>query len=199
MKVLLNNLINKVNMSECVKNSYIYVNDYIEKGYIYVREHESYNIYDSIKLGITLSIPERENTYKTSELKKGKFILVFEIEKAKLRIIDNLLKFKFQKLNIKFNGGTEFYKKEIKNEIENYFNELKIKYKKLSEDKINELNKKYRIKKLYEKINKLKLIKYLKNNKKINQFLTVIKKMLLIKQFYFLRIMVLVKYYGVVV
>lgn len=135
-------------------------------GYIYIRENEWLNMYNLIKMGITENLVEREGPYTTVELKKGKFVLIFEIEKSKLRIIDNLLKFNFKDLNVKFDGGTEFYKKEIKNEIEVYFDELKIKYKKLNENEINELNRKYRIKKLYERINKIKLIEYLKNNKK---------------------------------
>lgn len=35
----------------------------MEFGYIYLREHESYDIYNCYKLGKAVNIPERENTY----------------------------------------------------------------------------------------------------------------------------------------
>jgi superfamily II DNA or RNA helicase len=133
-------------------------------GYIYIRTHISYDVHNACKLGKTINIPERDDTYKTGEIIKGKFFNVYQIDIKKLNIIDNLLKYKFQKLNIKFDGGTEFYEKIIINKIEPYFNKLKLEFKKLSQDEIISLIRKYRVKKIFNKINKINLIKYLKSN-----------------------------------
>ena len=53
-----------------------------DKGFIYIRNAFTYD--DTYKLGKTSNIPERDDTYKTSELKKGIFILVYEIDIKKL-------------------------------------------------------------------------------------------------------------------
>jgi superfamily II DNA or RNA helicase len=112
-------------------------------GYIYVRTNEYWDLYDVFKLGKTLSIPDREQTYITSEIKRGTYVMVIEVD---LIILDNLekqLQVYFNKLNlhIKFNAGIEFYKKEIVNFIIPFFNKNNIKYKILSKDEIDSLRK----------------------------------------------------------
>jgi hypothetical protein len=47
-------------------------------GFLYVREHPSYE--NACKVGITDNIPDRESTYATGELRRGKFSIVFKIE-----------------------------------------------------------------------------------------------------------------------
>ena len=54
----------------------------MSKGYIYLRENEYWNSYNIYKLGKTQCIPNRESTYKTSEInidsmgnKKAYFLL----------------------------------------------------------------------------------------------------------------------------
>ena len=42
-------------------------------GYIYIRTNEYWDLYDAFKLGKTLSIPDREQTYITSEIKRGTY------------------------------------------------------------------------------------------------------------------------------
>ena len=37
----------------------------VEKGYIYVRNHEAYDKYDLCKIGKTENIPKRDTTYVT--------------------------------------------------------------------------------------------------------------------------------------
>ena len=48
-------------------------------GYIYIRNHQSYNINNVVKLGKTFNIPERDMQYATGELIRGTFEEVFEI------------------------------------------------------------------------------------------------------------------------
>jgi len=134
--------------------------------YIYIRIHESYNNYNLCKLGSTGNIPERNDVYKTSEIKKGKFISVYEIFKPiKIIIIENLLKTKLELYNLKINAGNEFFDKIIIDKIEEIFINHNIQYKKLTEDEINSLIRKHRIKKLFNNIDKKKLINLLKQNK----------------------------------
>ena len=80
-------------------------------GYIYIRSNECWDIYNAYKLGKTENIPDREQTYKTSEIKRGIYIKVIELD---LIILDKLeidLQKYFNKLDlhIKINAGTEFY------------------------------------------------------------------------------------------
>ena len=119
----------------------------INIGYIYIRTNEYWDSYDVFKLGKTLSIPDREQTYITSEIKRGTYILIIEIDLIILDNIEKQLQIYFNELNlhIKFNAGIEFYKKEIVNFIIPYFDKNNIKYKILSKDEIDGLIKKIRI------------------------------------------------------
>lgn len=134
--------------------------------YIYIRIHESYNNYNLCKLGSTTNIPERDDVYKTSEIKKGKFISVYQIyNPIKIIIIENLLKTKLELYNLKINAGNEFFDKIIIDKIEEILINHNIQYKKLTNDEIKSLIRKHRIKKLFNKIDKKKLINLLKQNK----------------------------------
>ena len=99
-------------------------------GYIYIRSNEYWDFYDVYKLGKTLNIPDREQTYITSEIRRGKYIMVIEIDESFLDEIEKQLQIYFNELNlnIKFNAGTEFYKKEIINLIIPYFESKNVKY-----------------------------------------------------------------------
>ena len=116
-------------------------------GYIYIRTNEYWDLYDAFKLGKTLSIPDREQTYITSEIKRGIYVMIIEIELIILDNIEKQLQTYFNELNlhIKFNAGIEFYKKEIINFIIPYFDTNNIKYKILSKDEIDGLIRKIRI------------------------------------------------------
>ena len=63
-------------------------------------KNEYWDLYDAYKLGKTLSIPDREQTYITRELKRGSYIMIIEIN---LKILDNVekqLHIYFNKLNL---------------------------------------------------------------------------------------------------
>ena len=63
----------------------------MEIGYIYIREHESYEKYNACKIGKTLNIPERDSLYTTGEIKRGIFTLVLEVKKEELDNIEKEL------------------------------------------------------------------------------------------------------------
>jgi superfamily II DNA or RNA helicase len=116
-------------------------------GYIYIRINEYWDSNELCKLGKAINIPDRESTYITSEIRRGKFIVVIEVELTELDYIEKRLQEYFNKLgfHVKFNGGTEFYKKDIIKYIVPYFIENKINHKVLSEEDIERLNRKTRI------------------------------------------------------
>lgn len=133
-------------------------------GYIYLRNHLSYYPYDACKLGKTYNIPNRDVQYATNEIDRGYFESVYELPINKIDIIERLLQYRFQHLNIKHNGGVEFYHKSIVELIEPYLNTLQINYKKLSPDDISNLLRSIRVKQTFQKINIRSLIQYLKQN-----------------------------------
>jgi len=110
-------------------------------GYIYVRNNESWDLYNAVKLGKTLNILDREQTYMTCEIKKGFYMMVIALDSI---ILDNVEK-QLQEylnnlnLNIKSNAGINFYKKEIINFVVIYLHKNNINYKYLSESEIKSL------------------------------------------------------------
>ena len=116
-------------------------------GYIYIRTNEYWDLYDAYKLGKSSNILDRENNYITSEIHRGKYIMVIELNIDIMDIVEERLQQYFNKLgyHIKFNAGTEFYKKEIIKNIIPYLTENKINHKILSESEIENLIRKTRI------------------------------------------------------
>jgi len=108
-------------------------------GYIYVRNHPSYDVDDACKMGKANNIPERDKQYATGEIKRGYFDAVFEVPIEKMGIVERLLQNEFCELNVKYDAGTEFYNKKIITLIEPYLITIGIKYKKLSKQEISDL------------------------------------------------------------
>jgi len=134
-------------------------------GYIYIRNHPSYDVDDACKMGKANNIPERDTQYSTGEIKRGYFEAVFEVPIEKMGIIERLLQNEFRELNIKYDAGTEFYNKKIITLIEPYLITLGIKYKKLSKQEIIDLVRCNRVRKTMKKINIQSLIHILKSKR----------------------------------
>lgn len=145
-------------------------------GYIYIRNHESYEKYDAYKLGKTGNIPDRENTYVTNEMLRGEFELVFEVSYTEMDIIEKELQKKFCEFNIRIDGGKEFYNKKFITLIEPYLITLGIKYKKLSKQEISDLVRCNRVKNTIKKINIQSLIHILKSKRTNNQIISYIPR-----------------------
>ncbi len=123
-------------------------------GYIYVRSHSSYDVHNAYKLGKTTNIYERDAQYATGEIKRGYFKAVFAILNEKIDIVEHKLQIEFNnEFNIYYDAGIEFYDKKIIDLIEPYLNTHDIKYKKLSEQEIENLTGRKRIKKIVEQVN----------------------------------------------
>ncbi len=149
-------------------------------GYIYLRFHNSYLLYNAYKMGKTTNIPDRDNQYSTGEIKRGYFILVFEVPYKQLDIIERLLQNYFKDLNIRFDAGIEFYNIKIIDLIEPYLTKLNIKFRKLSIDEINKLIRRDRLKKLFK--NNIKVNKQLLTPRK-DQIITIEKSLKYFKEF----------------
>lgn len=147
----------------------------MEFGYIYLREHESYDIYNCYKLGKTFNIPERENTYITSEIKKGNFILVIKVKTNEVDSIEQKLKNNFNKINFYIDGGTEFFNKSILTEIEKYLSQNNFYFVKLKKEEFDELKKNHR-EKNYLNNNIIEDQNIDENNQIINNDVNIIKK-----------------------
>ena len=108
-------------------------------GYIYVRNHPSYDGDDACKIGKTTNILNKDMQYATCKIKRGYFEVVFEIPIKMMGIIECLIHNEFCDLNVKYAAGTNFYNKEIIMRIEPYLITLGIKYRKLSKQEISNL------------------------------------------------------------
>ena len=137
-------------------------------GYIYIRTHPGYDKEDCCKLGIASNIPDRDSQYATGEIKRGVFQNVYEVPSKQMRIIERLLQHEYLVLNIKYDGGTEFYNKKIIDLIEPYFISNKIKYRKLTIGEIGDLLRCNRVRKIVEKINIRSVIQVLKSKRTYN-------------------------------
>jgi superfamily II DNA or RNA helicase len=135
------------------------------KGYIYIRNHPSYDVYDACKMGKTTNIPERDIQYATGEIKRGYFEVVLQVPVIKMNIIERLLQNEFRYLNVKHDAGIEFYNKKIITLIEPYLTNLGLQFEKLSKQEIDDLVRCNRVRKTLNKININSLIQILKSNK----------------------------------
>jgi superfamily II DNA or RNA helicase len=145
-------------------------------GYIYVRNHPSYDVDDACKMGKAINIPERDTQYATGEIKRGYFEVVFEVPIEKMGIVERLLQNEFRELNIKYDAGTEFYNKKIITLIEPYLITLGIKYRKLSKQEISDLVRCNRVRKTIKKINIQSLIHILKSKRTNKQIVSYIPR-----------------------
>jgi len=114
-------------------------------GYLYFRYHESYGQFNACKMGITGNIPERDSTYKTGEIVAGCFLAIYKVSSDLMTYIETLLHSVFIKLHLnKYDGGNEFYDLAILEGVENALLKHRIEFEKMTEDEIQDLNRKHR-------------------------------------------------------
>ena len=131
--------------------------------YIYVRTHSSYDELNAYKLGKADNIPDRDTQYATSEIKRGRFIAVYEVTFERAHFIEYLLQEEFQAFHIYDDGGTEFYDKIIITLIEPYFLKRNIQYRTLTIEEINVLVRCNRVRKPLNPINQYELMQFLQS------------------------------------
>jgi superfamily II DNA or RNA helicase len=110
--------------------------------YIYLRDNEWFNSKGLIKLGVTRYLINRESNYKTSEPVLGQYIQVYKIPRLLERWVDRQLKIYFKSHNVisynQYNqpGGTEYYTRDIIEQLEIAMKSLKVKYEQLTFEEI---------------------------------------------------------------
>ena len=108
-------------------------------GYIYVRRNDYYNMFNLCKLGKTLNIPNRDSTYVTSEIIRGYFYPVYQVDINFLDQIEKELQTEFINYHYYRGGGTEFYNIEIINLIELFLKNKNYNYYILTQEEIDNL------------------------------------------------------------
>ena len=113
------------------------------KGYIYLRDNQWFRDEQVYKMGIMSNGKSRDSTYSTGEVKRGTFVVVIEIEWRQMKRFDLVLKKHFQKLNRRFDGGTEFYDRSILKYLIPFVRS-KLKCRVLSQDEIDKMERNQR-------------------------------------------------------
>ena len=136
-------------------------------GYIYVRTHEAYDVYDACKLGKTDNIINRESCYITGEFVKGDFSYVFEVPLAKMSYAEKKLGEDFKRLGFHHQrcGGREFYKKAIIPLIKEQLQKHNIEARLLTCDEVKSIVRKEYIAKIAKYINKKSIRRLIKKLK----------------------------------
>jgi hypothetical protein len=114
------------------------------EGIIYIRDNDWFKQANVLKVGITTSIHNRESTYKTGEVKLGHFSTIIKVPTDKLHFVDMELKERLKPYHIYYDGGTEFYTRDILDKIIENLKDLKIKYIILSNEEIKKLKHKHK-------------------------------------------------------
>ncbi len=130
---------------------------------VYIRTNDWYERENVVKMGISASVKDRENTYITGEFNRGHYISIIEIPPDKMRLLDKSLKLYFKPQHIYTDGGTEFYDKSIVEQLEPYFAKLKLEYKFLTAEEIASINRRERMQYIKHTIETLPNIKELRN------------------------------------
>lgn len=111
--------------------------------YIYLRHNTYYEKYNAIKLGCTSNLIDRDRTYVTYEIERGKYIYIIKLldgystkEEVEKNIQDY---FKTLGLHIQYlNGGTEYFHVDSLNYIFDFLNSNQISFEFIDIDKINQ-------------------------------------------------------------
>ena len=140
-------------------------------GIIYIRKNELCVLKQIIKIGITGNGKNRDDAYTTYEHVRGAFIMVIEIPLNIMRTLDKMLKNYFKEYNDYKGGGTEYYKVCVIDKIVPYLELMNIKFKVLSTEEIETLERKYRVNEIKRRTNISGII----DNLDINMFIQKLK------------------------
>ena len=109
------------------------------RGYLYVRTHPAYDMHGAVKIGKTGNILDRDAVYATGEITRGIFSLVIEVDYEDMGYLETLLKIEFAKWHVCKDAGTEFFDKQIVDNILPYFEKERIVYRVLTYEEIYSL------------------------------------------------------------
>lgn len=111
-----------------------------KNGYIYLRDNPWYQSENVYKMGISFSLLDRGDTYRTGEFQGGHFPLVIDVgscSRSRLHVIENLLAHHFQSYHrCNEGGGREFYDRSIIDHVPSFLSECQIPFWIIQEDDI---------------------------------------------------------------
>ncbi len=107
--------------------------------FIYVRNSHNSKEKNAYKLGKSRNLRARDKHYSTGEVIRGVFILVLEIYDRNMDQAEKILHKEFKEDNVRYNAGKEFFKTLILDKIEPTLEKHGIRYRKLTEEQINEI------------------------------------------------------------
>lgn len=134
------------------------------KGYVYLRDNDWFQQEQVYKMGIMTNGKSRDSTYSTGEVKRGKFVVVIEIAWCQMKRFDMVLKHRFQKLNRRFGGGTEFYARSILKYLIPFV-KSKLNCRVLSQEEVDKMERKQRDEIFRQNYHNQKVFKYIAKNK----------------------------------
>jgi len=134
------------------------------KGYIYLRDNTWFQQEEVYKMGIMTNGKSRDSTYSTGEVKRGTFVLVIEIAWCQMKRFDMVLKHHFQKLNKRFDGGTEFYSRSILKYLAPFV-KSRLPCRVLSQEEVDKMERKQRDDVLRQNYLIQKVFKYIAKHK----------------------------------
>ncbi len=112
-------------------------------GYIYVRDQRDYVINDVYKVGKTIHLLERNNTYKTGEVSKGFYLKIYRFGESVIDKIEKSLQIYLKKKDLYYptdNGGLEFFKRTCLPYIDKFFENIGVEYHQLTQSEMDEIN-----------------------------------------------------------
>ena len=125
-------------------------------GYVYIRVHWSYEMVYACKLGQTICLVSRNNTYSTGEIVGGYYEVAFKFNNDRDHILaEYMLGKEFKKLGLHISTakGKEFYKRDIIDLIEKVLcRNPKFNYTKLNKEDIEKIIRIDRAKKTFKRI-----------------------------------------------
>jgi hypothetical protein len=103
-------------------------NSEIKYGYLYVRDNENYRRDNVYKIGVTKNLFNRNNQYKTGEFTQSEYIYLIKMNFDILYSVDMKMKKILKPYNLRDNAGTEFYHRDVMDDIEKAIKSLDVEY-----------------------------------------------------------------------
>jgi hypothetical protein len=128
---VINNTTNNNNRNNTTNNRNTTINNNnseIRYGYIYVRDNDSYKRDNVYKIGVTRNLFKRNNQYKTGEFTQSEYVYLIKIRFNELYVVDVKMKKLMIPYNIRDNAGTEFYHRNVMEDIVELIHSLNVEY-----------------------------------------------------------------------
>ena len=126
-------------------------------GFFYIRDNELCRLKNIYKIGKTISVKNRNDSFITNEHERGEFVYVLEVINSRISLtrIDYYLTHYLQSENNYINGGREYYNRnliKLIEMIEFFLQKINIEYKVLTKEEISLINRRERLIDRFERV-----------------------------------------------